>query len=59
MIKLIRPEPSQVFNANSSEGLVFLTWTRLGLSHLADHKFRHNFHDFVNPSGGCNQEIET
>ena len=32
---------------------------RLGLSHLADHKFRHNFEDCLNPICSCGQEIET
>ena len=32
---------------------------RLGLSHLADHKFRHNFQDCLNPICSCGQEIET
>ena len=33
---------------------------RLGLSHLADHKFRHNFQDCLNPICSCgHQEIET
>ena len=32
---------------------------RFGLSHLADHKFRHNFQDFLNPICSCGQEIET
>ena len=43
ILKFIRPEPNQVFNVESSEGLKSLTKVRLGLSHLADHKFRHNF----------------
>ena len=32
---------------------------RLGLSHLANHKFRHNFQDCLNPICSCGQEIET
>ena len=32
---------------------------RLGLSHLADHKFRHNFQDCSKPICSCGQEIET
>ena len=32
---------------------------RLGLSHLADHKFRHNFQDSLNPICTCGQKIET
>ena len=43
MPKFIRPEPSPVFNIDSSEGLKFLTRLRLGLNHLADPKFRHSF----------------
>ena len=51
--KLIRPEPNQVFNVDSSEGLKFLTKIRLGLSNLANHKFRHNFQYCVNPTCSC------
>ena len=59
ILKFIRPEPNQVFNVDGSEGLKFLTRIRLGLNHLADHKFRHNFQDCVNPIFSCGQEIET
>ena len=31
----------------------------LGLSHLADLKFRHNFQDCLYPIRSCSQEIET
>ena len=55
---LIRPEPNQVFDIESTEGLKFLTRIRFGLSHLADHKFRTNFQDCVNPICSCGQEIE-
>ena len=58
-VKIIRPESNQVFNVDSSEGLKFLTRIRLGLSHSADHNFRHNFQDCVNPICSCGQEIET
>ena len=59
ILKFTRPEPNQVFNVDSSEGLKFLTRIRLGLSHLADHKFRQNCQDCVNPVCSCGQEIET
>ena len=58
ILKFTRPEPNQVFHVYSSEGLKFLTRIRLGLSDLADHKFRHNFQDCVNPFCSCGQEIE-
>ena len=48
-----------MFHADSSEGLKFLTRIRLGLSYLADHKFRHSFQDCLNPACGRGQEIET
>ena len=32
---------------------------RFGLSHLTDHKFRHNFQDCLKPICSCGQEIET
>ena len=49
--KFTRPEPNQVFNVDSSEGLKFLTRIRLGL--------RQNCQDCVNPVCSCGQEIET
>ena len=45
IIKFIRVECNQVFNIGNSERLKFLIRIRLGLSHLADHKFMHNFED--------------
>ena len=59
ILKFTRPEPNQVFNVDSSEGLKFLTKIRLGSSHLTDPKFRHNFQDCVNPAFSCDHEIET
>ena len=59
ILKFIRLELNQVFNVESSEGLKFLTGIRLGLSHLADHKFRRNFQDCVNLICSWGQEIET
>ena len=59
LLKFIWSEPNQTLNVESSEELKFLTSIRLGLSHLADHEFRHNFQDCVNPISSCVQEIET
>ena len=44
---------------NNFEGLKLLTRMRLGLGYLADHKFRHNFQDCLNPICSCSHEIET
>ena len=59
ILKFIRPEPNRISSTQNFEGLKLLTRTKLGLSHLADHKFRHNFQDCLNPICCCGQEIET
>ena len=57
--RVTRPEPNQVFNVDSSEGLKFLTRIGLRLNHLVDHKFRHNFQGCVDPVCSYGQNIET
>ena len=37
-------------------GIKYLTRLRLGLSHLSDHRFRHNFQDCLNP---CSLKVES
>ena len=41
-----------------AQGLKFLTWLRLGLSHLNEHRFRHNFKDGINSLCPCSFEVE-
>ena len=41
------------------KGIKLLTRLRLGLSHLREHKFKHNFQDCLNPLCLCSDEIET
>ena len=49
-MKFIRPESNSTYNSNDTKGLKLLTRPRLGLSHLGDHRFRHNFQDCVSPN---------
>ena len=56
---LIRASPNSVFNCHHPQGVTLLTRLRLGLSHLHEHKFKHNFQDTINPFCYCRQEIET
>ena len=58
LLKFIRPETNSIYNINDTKGLKLLTRLRLGLSHLGDHKFRHNFQDCVSPLCYCGQDIE-
>ena len=43
LLKFIRQEPNSTCNINGTKGLQLLTRLRLGLCHLGDHKFKHNF----------------
>ena len=59
ILKFIRPEPNRISSTQNFEGLKLLTRMRLGLSHLANHKSRHNFQDCWKPICSSGQEIET
>ena len=57
--EFIRPRPNSIFNVPNSLGLTYLTRLRVGLSHLHEHKFRHNFRDSLNPICNCGSAIES
>ena len=59
LLKFVRPVANSVFEINNPYGLKLLTRLCLGLSHLRYHKFRHNFHNCINPICVCSLEIET
>ena len=43
LLEFIRPTAAHVFDVSDHPGLKLLTRLRLGLSHLNEHKFRHNY----------------
>ena len=53
LLKFIHPKPAQVYKIHHPRGLILLTRIRLGLSHLQEHKFRHNFNDTIDPFCLC------
>ena len=59
LLKFIRPNAYDVYNIHDPIGLKFLTRLRLRLSHLREHKFRHNFLDTLNPLCSCSLETES
>ena len=59
LLEFIRPSGNSVFKCHSPKGIKLLTRLRLGLSHLRDHKFKHDFLDSLNPICSCGQNIET
>ena len=48
-----------IFKIHDPLGIKFLTRMRLGLSHLNEHRFRHNFQDCLNPLCSCRLEVES
>ena len=59
ILHFIRPSAAHVFDVIAHSGLKLLTRLRLNLSHLNEHKFRHNFRDTLNPLCTCSLEPET
>ena len=58
LLSFIRPVQSNIYHIFDPKGLKFLTRLRLGLSHLNEHKFRHNFQGCLNPLCSCSLGIE-
>ena len=54
-----QPAPKPVYNIHNLNGLKLLARLRLGLSHLNEHKFNHNFKDCVNLLCYCSLEVES
>ena len=59
LLGFIRTKPADVYNVNDPIGLKLLTRLRLNLSHLNEHKFKHNFQDTLNPLCSCSLEPES
>ena len=58
LLSFIRPVQRSTFNIFDPIGIKLLTRLRLDLSHLNEHRFRHNFQDCLNPLCSCSLEIE-
>ena len=56
---MIRPNLNSTFNVHNPHGIKLLTRLGAGLSHLHEHKFRHNFQDSIDPFCNCGRPIET
>ena len=58
MLNLIRPKCNGTYGILNPTGLKLLARLRLGLSHLNDHEFNHNFKDCINPLCSCSLSVE-
>ena len=59
LLKFIRLSGNSVFRCRNPKGIILLTRLKLGLSHLWEHKFKHDFLDSLNPTCSCGQNNET
>ena len=59
LLKISRPTPKPVYNILDPNGLKLLTRLKLGLSHLNEHKFNHNFKECVNTLCSCGLQVES
>ena len=59
LLNIIRPVSNPVYNIQNYIGLKLLTRLRLGLSHLNEHRFNHNFQNCINPLCTCSLEVES
>ena len=58
MLNLIRPKCNDTYGIHNLTGLKLLTRLQLGLRHLNDHKFNHNFKDCINPLCSFSLSVE-
>ena len=58
-LRLGRPIQSAIYSISNPVGFKLLTHLRLGLSHLNEHRFNHNFQNCINPLCSCSLKIES
>ena len=59
ILHFIRPTPNSICNCHNPKGVKLITRLRLGLSHLRERKFKHNFQDSINPLCNYGHDIES
>ena len=59
ILHFTRPASNSIYNCHNPKGVKLITRLRLGLSHLTEHKFKHNFQDSINPLCICGHNIES
>ena len=59
ILQFIRPTANSVYNCHNPKGIKLITRFLLGLSHLREHKFKHNFQEPLNSLCNCGHGIES
>ena len=55
---MFRLRCEKTYRIHNPTALKLQTRLRLGLRHLNDHKFNHNFRDYINPLSSCSLSVE-
>ena len=58
ILHFIKPVPNTIYNCHNPQGVKLITRLRLGLRHLRENKFKHNFRDSINPFCNCGHDTE-
>ena len=58
LLQFVRSSFNSLFNCHSPKGIKYEMRSRLGLSYLREHKFKHSFQDTLNSFCDCGCEIE-
>ena len=59
LLEIGRSVQNSIYKVFNTLGIKFLTRLRLWLSHLNEHKFKHNFQNCLNPLCSCSLEVES
>ena len=59
LLKIGRPDQYSIYRIHNPVRLKLLTRLRLGLTHLNEHRFNHNFQNCTNPLYSCSLAIES
>ena len=57
LLQVGRPTTKPIYNIHNPVGLKLVTRLKLGLCHINEHKFIHNFQDCIEPLCACSLEI--
>ena len=57
LLKMGHPHANSTYIIHNPVGIRLLTRLHLTLSHLNEHKFRHNFADCMNPLCSCSIKV--
>ena len=58
LLTFIRPVQRSIYSVCNPQSIKFLTRFRLGMSHLNEHRFRHNFKDCINLTCSYSLDVE-